>query len=92
MSTSHARPNEPKTEHDPHPRIRPNFTSTDVEEFTDPSDPEYAVFETIEDELDIVLSMVQPPFISAMSIYGTIGVHYLADNYNPDLHPRVLSI
>ena len=80
-------------EHNPrYPRIPPNFTPTDVEEFSDPDDPEYAVFESIEHQLDTVLSGVQPPFISAMSKYGTIGVHHLEDDYNPDLHPRVLSI
>ena len=50
------------------------------------------MYKTIEHQLGTVLLLTVPPFISAMTRYGTIGLHFLRDDYDPNLHPKVLSI
>ena len=92
IPSSQAAPTAPSIEPNPNPNIPANFTLSLVEEFADPTDPEYTIFDSIQSELEDVLDAVQPPFVSALVNYGTCRLHVSDKGYDAYKNPKVLSI
>lgn len=81
----------PSIECNPNPNIPSHFQATSLEGYDDDSDPDYVIFKTIEDTLADILHSVRPP-LEGMSNYGTIGLCYVDEGFDPWKTPRVLAI
>ncbi len=84
-------PRSPFTESNPNPNIPPHFEGRSLEGYDDASDPDYEIFKTIEGTLDDILDSVRPP-LQGMSDYGTIGLCYVDEGFDPWKTPKVLAI
>ncbi|KAL8830724.1 MAG: hypothetical protein Q9170_005604 [Blastenia crenularia] len=84
--------NEPYTEPNPNPNLPNHFDATFVLTCIDPNDPDYLIYESIEENLDSIMHSVEPYLSCAMVNYGIIGLDFDEEGYNPYKNPRLLVI
>ncbi|KAI4095885.1 MAG: hypothetical protein LQ339_007123 [Xanthoria mediterranea] len=82
----------PAIEPNPDPNIPDHFTEMSICSSFDRDDPDYVIFQRIEDDLDDVLSNVTSPLGSCWVDYGTILYDADDDEFDPILHPKVLAV
>lgn len=81
----------PFVESSPNPNLPPHFEETTVEGYDDHSDPDYLIFKTIKGTLNEILDSVRP-LLEGISNYGTVGLCYADDGFDPWKNPKVLAI
>lgn len=90
MQSSHM--SRPPVEPNPNPRLPNHFDSARICSFNDPNDPDYRIFESIQDALHRILDSAVPVFPSAQVDYGTIGLDVDDEGYDPFKNPKVIAI
>ncbi|KAL8912577.1 MAG: hypothetical protein Q9171_002441 [Xanthocarpia ochracea] len=79
-------------EPNPNPNIPDHLTAKEVCSSFDRDDPDRLIFRSIQDNLNDVLNNVTPSLGSCYVNYGTIQYGPLDSEFDPVLHPKVLSV
>ncbi|KAL8830723.1 MAG: hypothetical protein Q9170_005603 [Blastenia crenularia] len=83
----------PYIEPNPNPQLPNNFCgNTDILTASDTNDPDFLIYRTIENDLNSILDAAEPYFRCAVVIYGTIGLDFDEEGYDPYENPKVLAI
>ncbi|KAI4270375.1 MAG: hypothetical protein L6R38_007140 [Xanthoria sp. 2 TBL-2021] len=95
LSSSSAQPairRFPLIEPDSSPHLPGHFNAVEVCSSFDRTDPDYIIFESIQDQLNQIIMDVQPDLGSCCVKYGTIRREPGDDDFDSVLHPKVLAV